>query len=88
MSGGFRGGGISSRDNRGQKWASAGCFQVQGESKEEGSISTVMAMGYSTAAETPFPCLAPLIPQQPSGEGKATLPVSQRVGCASCSEQQ
>ena len=31
LSGGFRGGGISSRDNRGQKWASAGCFQVQGD---------------------------------------------------------
>lgn len=88
MSGALRGGGISSRDNRGQKWASAGCFQVQGESKEDGSISTVMALGYSMAAETPFPCLAPLIPQHPSGEGRATLPVPQRVGYISRSEQQ
>ena len=55
LSGGFGGGGISSRGNRGQKWASAGCFHLQGELKEGGSISTVMAMGYSTAAETPFP---------------------------------
>ena len=63
-------------------------FAGAGERKEEGRSLTSMAMGCSVAAATPFTCLAPVIPQPPSGEGRATPPILQRGGRANHLKQQ
>lgn len=54
---------------------------LQRESKAGGRNLTFVATGQSEVAETPFPYLAPLIPQQPPGKGRATLLTLQRGDC-------